>query len=533
MGNATGTEKKFHKRFPTLPDERVIDNFLCALLVRGKLLVQGSMYVTQNFVCFYANLGKKVVVILNFSEILAVRRCKILKSIPNSIEIHVPGKKYFWASFLHRDNAHHLIDSRWRVIRKKDGNPVLDKIPSRIIDDEEEIDEPDLGIDFDYDLQVESDSPEVEYPPMASQCCHENLTTINVAPRYTEIFPLTVKEFYSNFLSQSSFAFWIEFHSRDGYSSFKLTPWQKSAEECCFERQTKFRAPIHNAIHNAIAQAYTRVSQQQRCRFVSENELLFETSSHSLDVPLSNQFLVESRWTVINSGNGWCELNISVCVRFVKKNWFKAIVERNAIDGSREWFENWIKSASAIAENIKRNSSIPPYKRPSQDVLLRQSLNLSPPAQEKPESPSRSESFKESVTQAFYLILADRTVRKMFIVCFLIFSFLLISGLWSFTSSYSLQSDLRSLDSEHETLQAQYDGLLSSVRAGYEKFPDFASSLDDQCTFWKPNGFISNQFDEWQESLNSIGSSVEGLKESMDEYDLIRFEGSLDLHPPL
>merc|ERR1712137_742240 len=407
-------------------------------------------------------------------------------------------------------------------------------VPSRIIDDEEEIEEPDLGIDFDYDLQVDQpNTPEVEFPPMSSQCCHENLTTINVAPRYTEIFPLSVQEFYSNFLSQNSFAFWIEFHSRDGYSSFKLTPWQESAEGCCYERQTKFRAPIHNAIHNAIAQAYTRVSQQQRCRFVSENELLFETSSHSLDVPLSNQFLVESRWTVINSGNGWCELNISVCVRFVKKNWFKAIVERNAIDGSREWFENWIKSASAIADNLKRNSSIPPYKRPSPEILLRQSLNLPPPIEEKSEeSLSRSEGFKENVTQAFYLILADRTVRKMFIVCFLIFCFLLFFGLWNFSSSYSIHSDIRTLDNEHESLQHQYDDLLSYVRLGYEKFPNFASSLDEHCNFWEPNGVISNHIGQWKQSLDSIATSVESLKESLDEYDLVHFEGSLDLHPP-
>ena len=69
-------------------------DFLCALLLRGTLLAQGSMYITPNYVCFYANIfGNKQVVTIFFTDIITVKKTKILKSIPNSIEICTPKKK--------------------------------------------------------------------------------------------------------------------------------------------------------------------------------------------------------------------------------------------------------------------------------------------------------------------------------------------------------------------------------------------------------------------------------------------------------
>lgn len=84
------TNKVFHKRFKELTEEIAINGllsfsdqnvlffiyndltltltqthtkaFLCALLVRGKLLLQGSMYITRNYVCFYSKIITKTMV---------------------------------------------------------------------------------------------------------------------------------------------------------------------------------------------------------------------------------------------------------------------------------------------------------------------------------------------------------------------------------------------------------------------------------------------------------------------------------------
>ena len=155
----SGSNKKFHKRFK-LSEEVVIEKFICALLLKGSLLAQGTMYITQNYVCFYTNIFGKKRVMVPFAEIISVRKCKILKSIPNSIEIRTLKKKYFWASFLHRENAFQLIDTRWRFIRKKIGAPIIDASDNTI---EWSVDsQTDFGLDWKDELNDDKNQDPLE-----------------------------------------------------------------------------------------------------------------------------------------------------------------------------------------------------------------------------------------------------------------------------------------------------------------------------------------------------------------------------------
>merc|ERR1711976_974898 len=107
-----------------------------------------------------------------------------------------------------------------------------------------------------------------------------------------------------------------------------MTPWKLSLESCCLERSADFVAPIKVS----LAPKSTRVTQKQRCRFVSDTEIIFETSSHSHDVIKANQFLVNAIWVVRKSylSNG-CELSIYVNVQFTKKNWVNFMIKKTAI----------------------------------------------------------------------------------------------------------------------------------------------------------------------------------------------------------
>ena len=236
--------KQFHKRFPDLVEEMVIDDFLCALLLRGTLLAQGSMYITSNYVAFYANIfGSKTRVAIKFLDILCIRKCKILKSIPNSIEIHTLTKKYFWASYLHRERCYQLLDSRWRYFRHKIGAPVFDEDSLPSVDDDS-VRDSDFGFDWQEDQNLKNlDSPLSSPPgsslesvsifstgkkecldvnlPNAQNCCHKVVMPNTIPPLYTEKFPISLNEFYLNFISDRSEQFWREFHSR-GLFSFYL-----------------------------------------------------------------------------------------------------------------------------------------------------------------------------------------------------------------------------------------------------------------------------------------------------------------------
>ena len=347
LDRISGSNKKFHKRI-NLPDEIVIEDYICAILLRGALLSQGSMYITHNYVCFYSNIfGKKTVVTLPFSEILLVRKTTILK-IPNSIEIITPTKSYFWASFLHRDDAFELIENVWKVYLKKEGKTPISEAAANFLYNESQSS---IDSDVGYDWKEEEDEEDRGlYPPISDECKHEVQLEIYTEPTYTQSLPISALDYYYTFFSEKAVNFWKEFHAKGGYLNFELENWNPSAENCCFERRAKFKAPIGFS-------KYTRVTQQQRVRFTNDDKVIFETSSFSKDVPYGNHFLVESKWVLTNLDDSHSELKIYISVKFIKHNWLKMLIESSAMEGTKYWFANWIKSTQRLITNLETSES--------------------------------------------------------------------------------------------------------------------------------------------------------------------------------
>ena len=388
------------------------------------------------------------------------------------------------------------------MVNKKAGTPIPEN--ENEVDDNEDVKE--LGFDWENEEDSTLDAREapldVRRPPQSSICCHENHEASQIPPRYSEIFPLTVNEFFTNFLSDKSESFWSEFHSRDGYNHFTLSPWKLSAEECCLERNAEFRAPIRVS----LAPIYTRVVQQHRCRFISENELVFETSSHSLDVPFSNQFLVQSRWTISKFDENNCELNICIFVNFIKKNFLKVVIERNAIEGSREWFENWIKSALAVINNQKRNNATPKSRRIDDQQLLRSSMTHSSRATKEPsinESDTKPDTFFTQLLHFFYLVLSEKSLRNV-LLCLFIFNVILFFTFYFLSSSfYSYDDQINELNDKYSVLKNDFDTIIG----GLDKNIDFRAF----CEYWKGNTKLDINFNI-EAALDTIGDTLEKLK---------------------
>ncbi|CAF3752025.1 unnamed protein product [Rotaria sp. Silwood1] len=107
--------EEFRKLFKELPnDERLIVDYSCAW--QKDILVQGRMYLSQNYLCFYANiLNWKTSLCLKFQDILEIKREKTAKVIPNAIEIKAKkDDKYFFASFVARDKSYTLMHQLWQ-----------------------------------------------------------------------------------------------------------------------------------------------------------------------------------------------------------------------------------------------------------------------------------------------------------------------------------------------------------------------------------------------------------------------------------
>ncbi|KAF9970558.1 hypothetical protein BGZ73_006727 [Actinomortierella ambigua] len=87
----------------------------CAL--QKEILVQGRLYISENHVCFNANIfGWVTNLVIAFSEITAIEKRLTAFVIPNAISIVTTTntKGHFFASFLSRDSAYDLLMAAWR-----------------------------------------------------------------------------------------------------------------------------------------------------------------------------------------------------------------------------------------------------------------------------------------------------------------------------------------------------------------------------------------------------------------------------------
>ncbi|KAF9292127.1 hypothetical protein BGZ68_010382 [Mortierella alpina] len=106
----------FHALFRSVPDEeKLIEDYGCAL--QKEILVQGRLYISENHVCFNANIfGWVTNLVIAFSDITAIEKRLTAFVIPNAISIVTATntKGHFFASFLSRDAAHDLLMAAWR-----------------------------------------------------------------------------------------------------------------------------------------------------------------------------------------------------------------------------------------------------------------------------------------------------------------------------------------------------------------------------------------------------------------------------------
>lgn len=115
--------EELRKMFELPQGEMFMDEFYCAL--HKRILLQGRMYVFENYVCFYSNLfgwvKQKAIPLMEVSEVSKKRNY----GFPNSIQIAWKGKKEFFTSFLSRDDAFTLIANAWNQARLGRPNDIL------------------------------------------------------------------------------------------------------------------------------------------------------------------------------------------------------------------------------------------------------------------------------------------------------------------------------------------------------------------------------------------------------------------------
>ncbi|KAJ8970115.1 hypothetical protein NQ317_000569 [Molorchus minor] len=104
----------FKRLFKEVPDdERLVVDYSCA--VQKEILVQGRLYVTQNYLCFHANIfGWETNLTLKWKDVASITKEKTALVIPNAVLISTKTEKYFFTSFVARDKTYLMLFRVWQ-----------------------------------------------------------------------------------------------------------------------------------------------------------------------------------------------------------------------------------------------------------------------------------------------------------------------------------------------------------------------------------------------------------------------------------
>lgn len=113
-GLSKSRTEKFHKLFKSVPeDEYPIDYFSCAFI--GDILLQGNLYVSQNWFCFYSRIrGRGRLQEIPMNKVISITREKTALIFPNAIAFQTAEQKYSFGSFISRDNTYKFLVTMWK-----------------------------------------------------------------------------------------------------------------------------------------------------------------------------------------------------------------------------------------------------------------------------------------------------------------------------------------------------------------------------------------------------------------------------------
>ncbi|XP_030488608.2 protein VASCULAR ASSOCIATED DEATH 1, chloroplastic isoform X1 [Cannabis sativa] len=383
--------EEYRQLFRLPPEEVLIEDFNCAF--QENILIQGHMYLFVHYICFYSNIfGYETKKMIPFHEVTSVRRAKTAGIFPNAIEIYAGSKKYFFGSFLSRDEAFKLINDGWlqhsngaklitdqdsvSVASSQENGVVIEEVTS-IIQAVDEVDSNnrklDISIVQDFvapsnvedvaatttiaELQdiVEQDIvivPETKSSSSTTSSIlkQEDCEAPKIAEGYTMVaesqFPIKVEDFFNYFFSDDAVSFVESFHSNCGDKEFKCNTWYPH-DKFGHARDVSFLHPIKLY----FGAKFGGCQETQKFRLYKNSHLVIETSQEVSDVPYGDYFHVEGLWDVkrdADESKEGCFLRVYLNVAFSKRTVWKGKIVQSTLEECREAYGTWIKMAHEL-----------------------------------------------------------------------------------------------------------------------------------------------------------------------------------------
>lgn len=405
--------KKIFKDIPN--DERLIVDYSCAL--QKDILVHGRMFISQNWVCFYANIFRwETVLTIPCKDICAITKEKTARVIPNAIQIATEKDKYFFTSFGARDKTFMMLFRIWqnalldqpmtpqeqwhwvhisygeelgltssdddyvpppapdyvrdRHTGKDDGSLAGKDCPTDSSDQHvlptESItnaDDTDLIATDDAfgptqdSMVVNGDEPLTDFGDTTEESDGEIICTEHDHFSRTymnEVFSIPVDKMFEYLFTDSPF-FRSFAETRKTYE-LVLPPWQEEPDADGNRQRTITYTLTLGA---SIGPKNSPATEHQVCYKQSQPGMLYviDTSTTMSSVPYTESFYVEHRYCITRASYTKCRLKVTSDVRYRKTLWglVKNIIEKNAAHGCSEYFQALAAELRAEADRLEQN----------------------------------------------------------------------------------------------------------------------------------------------------------------------------------
>uniref|UniRef100_A0A8D0GXP2 GRAM domain containing 2A n=1 Tax=Sphenodon punctatus TaxID=8508 RepID=A0A8D0GXP2_SPHPU len=101
---------QYHKLFKDIPTEESVLK-VCSCALQTDILIQGRLYISPNWLCFYANLfGKDIKVVIPVVSVQLIKKHKTARLLPNGLAITTnASRKYIFVSLISRDSVYDVL----------------------------------------------------------------------------------------------------------------------------------------------------------------------------------------------------------------------------------------------------------------------------------------------------------------------------------------------------------------------------------------------------------------------------------------
>ncbi|ODO10598.1 hypothetical protein I350_01195 [Cryptococcus amylolentus CBS 6273] len=372
LGYAVASNRRnadFHQVFPSVDEgDYLIDDYGCAYA--KDILVQGRAYISENYICFHANIfGWTTDLVIPFTEIKSIEKKMTALVIPNAIGINTATARYTFASFISRDTVYDVMMNIWRLCNPNavmsslslpgTNNSRPASISGELADAEGDAPSgPSAGQQI-AGASVKGAGSETHKPTQCA-CGKDGKHYPEIALEAT--FPSTPEKVY-NLMFNSG---WLKTFLSDSQQlrDIEYSDWRTGEGSDQLTRSLSYIKPLNGSIGPKQTTCHITDS---RVHFEPEEYIAMVTTTRTPDVPSGGVFSVMTRTCFMWAGGNSTKVVVTTGVEWTGKSWIKGIIEKSAIDGQKTYHDDLkLSMLSYIQSHI--SEFLPPGAQASVDT---------------------------------------------------------------------------------------------------------------------------------------------------------------------